>query len=106
MKLSAGFQLSIEPAAQWLRKDQQSFSLSSSDGLSRRIVFNASLTSFTGTVEISAYAASKGAVAQLTKALTNEWRSQGITVSAIAPGYIETELTSTVKGARKKREKV
>ena len=43
-----------------------------------------------------AYAASKGAVAQLTKALANEWASKGITVNAIAPGYIETEMNAAL----------
>lgn len=43
-----------------------------------------------------AYAASKGAVGQLTKSFANEWTSQGITVNAIAPGYIETEMNTAL----------
>src|SRR5277367_4224754 len=54
------------------------------------IINFASLLSFQGGLTVPAYAASKGAVAQLTKALSNEWTSKGITVNAIAPGYIET----------------
>lgn len=52
----------------------------------------ASLLSFQGGITVPAYAASKGGVAQLTKALSNEWASKGITVNAIAPGYIDTDM--------------
>lgn len=55
------------------------------------------MTSFFGSVMIPAYAASKGGVAQLTKACSNEWSSRGVTVNAIAPGYMETKLTSDMK---------
>jgi len=60
------------------------------------IINFASLLSFQGGLTIPAYAASKGAVAQLTKALSNEWTSKGITVNAIAPGYIETEMNTAL----------
>ncbi len=46
---------------------------------------------------VSAYAASKGAVAQLTKALANEWASKGVNVNAIAPGYMETNNTRALR---------
>ena len=62
-----------------------------------RIINVASMTSFFGSVMIPAYAASKGGIAQLTKACSNEWASRGITVNAIAPGYMETKLTSDMK---------
>lgn len=62
-----------------------------------KIINIASMTSFLGSVLIPAYAASKGGVMQLTKALSNEWASRGVTVNAIAPGYMETELTSDMK---------
>ena len=62
-----------------------------------RIINVASMTSFFGSVMIPAYAASKGGVAQLTKACSNEWSSRGVTVNAIAPGYMETKLTSDMK---------
>ena len=57
----------------------------------------ASMTSFFGSERIPAYAASKGGVAQLTKALANEWTSRGVCVNAIAPGYMETALTKDIK---------
>lgn len=43
-----------------------------------------------------AYAAAKGGVAQLTKALANEWASKGVTVNAVAPGYIETDMNTAL----------
>ncbi len=61
------------------------------------IVNVASMTSFFGSEMVPAYSASKGAVAQLTKALSNEWSSRGVRVNAIAPGYMETKLTANMK---------
>jgi 2-dehydro-3-deoxy-D-gluconate 5-dehydrogenase len=58
-----------------------------------KIINVASLLSFQGGITVPAYAASKGAVAQLTKALANEWAAHGINVNAIAPGYIRTDNT-------------
>jgi len=58
-----------------------------------KIVNIASLLAFQGGITVPAYAASKGAVAQLTKALANEWASQGVNVNAIAPGYMCTDNT-------------
>ena len=60
------------------------------------IINIASMTSFLASRRIPAYTASKGGVAQLTKALSNEWASQGVRVNAIAPGYMETELTANM----------
>jgi 2-deoxy-D-gluconate 3-dehydrogenase len=62
-----------------------------------KIVNIASLLSFQGGVFVPAYAASKGGVAQLTKALANEWASKGINVNAIAPGYIRTTNTEALQ---------
>ncbi|KAL4787324.1 hypothetical protein BJX76DRAFT_318891 [Aspergillus varians] len=56
------------------------------------IINIASLLSFQGGFTVPAYAASKGGVAQLTKALSNEWTAKGINVNAIAPGYIDTDM--------------
>ncbi|KAH9235369.1 hypothetical protein K456DRAFT_1834503 [Colletotrichum gloeosporioides 23] len=60
------------------------------------VINYASLLSFQGGFTVPAYAASKGAVAQLTKSFANEWTSKGITVNAIAPGYIETEMNTAL----------
>jgi len=57
----------------------------------------ASLLSFQGGVTVPAYAASKGGVAQLTKALANEWAKYGINVNAIAPGYMRTDNTAALR---------
>lgn len=57
-----------------------------------KIINIASMNSFFGGQTIPAYAASKGGVAQLTKALSNDWMSKGICVNAIAPGYMKTEM--------------
>src|SRR5579863_261176 len=62
-----------------------------------KIINIASVLSFQGGVFVPAYAAAKGAVAQLTKALANEWASKGINVNAIAPGYMETDVTSALR---------
>ncbi|HUB77881.1 MAG TPA: 2-dehydro-3-deoxy-D-gluconate 5-dehydrogenase KduD [Bryobacteraceae bacterium] len=64
---------------------------------SGKIVNIASLLSFQGGILVPAYAAAKGAVAQLTKALANEWASKGINVNAIAPGYMETNNTRALR---------
>ncbi|MGV8966721.1 MAG: SDR family oxidoreductase [Cellulomonas sp.] len=61
-----------------------------------KIVNLASLLSFQGGLTVPAYAASKGAVAQLTKALCNEWSSQGVNVNAIAPGYMATDMNAAL----------
>ena len=61
-----------------------------------KIVNLASLLSFQGGTTVPAYAASKGAVAQLTKALCNEWSSRGVNVNAVAPGYMATEMNTAL----------
>ena len=62
-----------------------------------KIINIASLLSFQGGIRVPAYAASKGGVAQLTKALANEWAPIGIQVNAIAPGYIATKNTTQLR---------
>jgi len=64
---------------------------------SGKIVNIASLLSFQGGVNVPAYSASKGGVAQLTKALANEWAKHGINVNAIAPGYMKTDNTAALQ---------
>jgi 2-dehydro-3-deoxy-D-gluconate 5-dehydrogenase len=58
-----------------------------------KIINIASLMSFLGGTYVPAYAAAKGGVAQLTKALANEWGAHGVNVNAIAPGFIATDMT-------------
>jgi 2-deoxy-D-gluconate 3-dehydrogenase len=65
---------------------------------SGKIVNIASLLSFQGGVMVPAYAASKGGVAQLTKALANEWAKHGVNVNAVAPGYMKTDNTAALQG--------
>jgi 2-deoxy-D-gluconate 3-dehydrogenase len=66
-------------------------------GTGGKILNIASLLSFQGGILVPAYAAAKGGVAQLTKALANEWASKGINVNAIAPGYMSTDNTTTLR---------
>ncbi|HKO96781.1 MAG TPA: 2-dehydro-3-deoxy-D-gluconate 5-dehydrogenase KduD [Pyrinomonadaceae bacterium] len=62
-----------------------------------KILNIASLLSFQGGITVPAYAASKGGVAQLTKALANEWAAKNINVNAIAPGYMRTDNTKALQ---------
>ena len=64
---------------------------------SGKIINIASLLSFSGGITVPAYAASKGGVMQLTKALANEWASRGVQVNAIAPGYFSTDNTAALR---------
>jgi 2-dehydro-3-deoxy-D-gluconate 5-dehydrogenase len=68
------------------------------DATGRRgaIINVASLVSFQGGLNVPAYAAAKGGVAQLTKALSNQWAADGINVNAIAPGYIATDMNEAL----------
>jgi 2-deoxy-D-gluconate 3-dehydrogenase len=64
---------------------------------SGKIIFTCSLLSFQGGITVPGYAASKGAIASLVKALANEWASKGINVNGIAPGYIATDNTEALR---------
>lgn len=64
---------------------------------SGKIIFTASLLTFQGGITVPGYAASKGAIGQLTMALSNEWASKGVNVNAIAPGYIATDNTKALR---------
>ncbi len=64
---------------------------------SGKIINIASLLTFFGGITVPGYAASKGAVGQLTKALSNEWASKGVNVNAIAPGYMRTDNTAALQ---------
>ena len=71
-----------------------------------KIINIASLMSFLGGITIPAYAASKGGVGQLTKALSNDWAAKGICVNAIAPGYMDTQLNIALVNDKKRTEEV
>jgi 2-deoxy-D-gluconate 3-dehydrogenase len=64
---------------------------------SGKIVNVASLLSFQGGLLVSSYAASKHALAGLTRALANEWAAHGVNVNAIAPGYVATATTAALR---------
>ena len=64
---------------------------------SGKVVFTASLLTFQGGITVPGYAASKGAIGQLTMAFANEWASKGVNVNAIAPGYIATDNTEALR---------
>lgn len=64
---------------------------------SGKIIFTASLLTFQGGITVPGYAASKGAIGQLTMALSNEWAGKGVQVNALAPGYIATDNTQALR---------
>ncbi|KAJ5247385.1 2-dehydro-3-deoxy-D-gluconate 5-dehydrogenase [Penicillium chermesinum] len=90
VNLSSVFTLSREFAASLLSRDP------SPSGHRGNIINVASLLTFQGGINVPAYAASKGGVGQLTKALSNQWVSRGINVNAIAPGYIATDMNEAL----------
>lgn len=77
-----------------------------SSGRGGKIINVASLLSFQGGITVPAYAASKGAVAQLTKALANEWAKHKINVNAIAPGYMRTDNTAALQADENRNRQI
>ncbi|WP_198931740.1 SDR family NAD(P)-dependent oxidoreductase [Labilibacter marinus] len=73
---------------------------------SGKIVFTASLLTFQGGITVPGYAASKGAIGQMTMAFANEWASKGVNVNAIAPGYIETDNTEALRNDSVRSEQI
>ncbi|HSP11243.1 MAG TPA: SDR family oxidoreductase [Salegentibacter sp.] len=73
---------------------------------SGKIIFTASLLTFQGGINVPGYAASKGAIGQLTKAFSNEWASKGVQVNAIAPGYIATDNTEALRNDSERSDSI
>lgn len=71
-----------------------------------KVVFIASLLSFQGGVTVPGYAASKGGVKQLTQSFANEWAAKGISINAIAPGYIATDNTAALRADEKRNKAI
>ncbi|KAJ5167193.1 2-dehydro-3-deoxy-D-gluconate 5-dehydrogenase [Penicillium canariense] len=92
VNLSQVFILCREFGAYLLARDASEFP----SGRRGSIINVASLLTFQGGITVPAYAASKGGVGQLTKALSNEWVAKGINVNAIAPGYIATDMNTAL----------
>lgn len=91
VNLNAVFTLCRDVGAHMLKLDP-----SPTTGRRGSIINFASLLTFQGGLTVPAYAASKGAVGQVTKSFANEWTAKGITVNAIAPGYIETDMNTAL----------
>jgi len=62
-----------------------------------KVIFTASLLTFQGGIRVPAYAASKGGIGSLVKALSNEWAGRGVQVNGLAPGYIATDNTQALQ---------
>lgn len=90
VNLNAVFTLCRDVGAHMLSRETDQY------GRRGSIINVASLLSFQGGINVPAYAASKGGVSQLTKALSNQWAGKGICVNAIAPGYIATEMNTAL----------
>lgn len=73
---------------------------------SGKIVNIASLMSFQGGLRVPAYTAAKGAVAQFTKSLCNEWARQGVNVNAVAPGYVATDMNEALLNDEERFEQI
>jgi 2-deoxy-D-gluconate 3-dehydrogenase len=94
VNLNAPFLLSREIGAKMIERG------------SGKIIFTASLLTFQGGITVPGYAASKGAIGQLTKALSNEWASKGVQVNAIAPGYIATDNTEALRNDAVRQQQI
>ena len=71
-----------------------------------KIINVASMLSYFGGYTVPAYAASKGGVAQLTKALANEWAGRGVNVNAVAPGYMDTAMNTALVNDSVRNEQI
>ncbi|MEP6748582.1 MAG: SDR family NAD(P)-dependent oxidoreductase [Bacteroidota bacterium] len=73
---------------------------------SGKIIFTCSLLSFQGGINVPGYAASKGALSSLVKALANEWACKGVNVNGIAPGYIATDNTEALRNDEERSKSI
>ena len=71
-----------------------------------KIIFTASLLTFQGGITVPSYAASKGAIGSLVKALSNEWAGKGVCVNGIAPGYIATDNTKALRNNPERNQSI
>lgn len=71
-----------------------------------KVIFTASLLTFQGGITVPGYAASKGAIGQLTMAFSNEWAGKGVQVNSIAPGYISTDNTQALRDNEERSEAI
>lgn len=71
-----------------------------------KVVFTASLLTFQGGITVPGYAASKGAIGQMTMAFANEWAGKGVNVNAIAPGYISTDNTEALRNNPERNDSI
>lgn len=71
-----------------------------------KIINTASLNSFQGGMNITAYASAKGGIAQLTKALSNEWAKYNVNVNAIVPGYIATDMNEALINDKERSKEI
>lgn len=90
VNLNAVFTLCRDVGAHMLSRDADTY------GRRGSIINVGSLLSFQGGINVPAYAASKGGVSQLSKALSNQWADKGITVNCICPGYIATDMNEAL----------
>lgn len=86
-------EVNLNAVFDWCQRAARTFMAQDSKG---KIINIASMLSFFGGFTVPAYAASKGGVAQLTKAFCNEWASKKINVNALAPGYMATEMNTAL----------
>ncbi|KAK5119367.1 hypothetical protein LTR85_007723 [Meristemomyces frigidus] len=100
VNLNAVFTLCRDVGAHMLSREPDQY------GRRGSIINIASLLTFQGGINVPAYAASKGGVGQLTKALSNQWAGQGICVNAIAPGYIATDMNEALISDEKRAESI
>ncbi|HUH46413.1 MAG TPA: SDR family NAD(P)-dependent oxidoreductase [Arenibacter sp.] len=71
-----------------------------------KVIFTASLLTFQGGITVPGYAASKGAIGQMTMAFSNEWAAKGVNVNAIAPGYIATDNTEALRNDSERSQSI